>query len=1013
MLNSKPLNLSALWLALFLGIPGGDCLLGAPAELVTADAARSYYARTWQTDDGLPRNTITAISQTPDGYLWLGTPQGVIRFDGVTFMPLEANVFSGFARARTRVVFADRLGRLWIGTETAGAIRYDGENYQVIDRRNNLPHPTISAVCEDFRGTVWLACQNGSLGWVDSDDKVHLVSPPTKWSGSGPVQLVRDERGNLWFAQADSYGKLLEGVATNITRIPGAKTMLCPSKDGGLWIIGDTKLQKLPPPESTNNFESITLPLNSRQVTCLLEDHSGNLWIGTQKEGLVRYANHEFTQELASPHRILSIFEDAESSVWVGSEGGGVNRLRPKIFRMFSVSENQPNSTLASICEAANGEVWMSSPDLSLTKFGTDGRTTNVDAFKDVRTTCVLPDPAGGILVGTERQGLYSIRNGEKTHLMSLIGTPQRQIRVLYRGAREQVWIGCLPDGLARLSGDRVAFPDEFLKQGLPPHQAIWAITEDGAGGLWLGTILGELWRHDGTRFLRYGQKEGLPGASIGALLSATNGDLWVGTLGGGLGRLRQGHFVFADTKNGLEDNVVTSIIDDGLGYFWLGTGRGICRVKKQELDDFADGKQNQFDSILYGKDEGLQSVECIAGYQPAAWRTAAGKIWFATSKGALMVDPALLPINPVPPPLVLEKILLNNTPVTNRAEIKIAYGYRNLELDYSAPSFNSPERIRFRHQLVGLDQDWVDAGTARSVSYPRLAPGPYVFRFTACNSDGVWNEKPVSIAFQITPAYWQTAWFRGLAVFVFSGLVAVGVRYRYVQTMRRKLRSLEQAHAIERERMRIARDIHDDLGARLTQMAFLSEITSNELGSNSKAGERLEKIATGSRQAIRSLEEIVWAVNPRKDTLPDFLDFLSHYANEFFRATEIRCRQDLPLMIPDIPLSSEVRHHLFLACKETLNNIHKHAAATEVWLRMKLTGSQLEVSIEDNGRGIQEPPPTAGGNGLLNLQARLAAIGGQCQVKSRASGGTSVSFVVNLPDGLPEKTFLTSPQQT
>lgn len=247
------------------------------------------------------------------------------------------------------------------------------------------------------------------------------------------------------------------------------------------------------------------------------------------------------------------------------------------------------------------------------------------------------------------------------------------------------------------------------------------------------------------------------------------------------------------------------------------------------------------------------------------------------------MVDPALMPINPVPPPLVLEKILLNNTPATNRAEIKIAYGYRNLELDYSAPSFNSPERIRFRHQLVGLDQDWVDAGKARSVSYPRLAPGSYVFRFTACNSDGVWNEKSVSIAFQITPAYWQTAWFRGLAVFVFSGLVAVGVRYRYIQTMRRKLRSLEQAHAIERERMRIARDIHDDLGARLTQMAFLSEITSNELGSNSKAGERLEKIATGSRQAIRSLEEIVWAVTPPEG-----------YAAGLFRLPEPLCQRIL-----------------------------------------------------------------------------------------------------------------------
>ncbi len=1008
----EPFNLAPLRLALFSIILCGNCVWASPAEKVVTDSKQPYYARTWQTDDGLPRNTITAITQTPDGYLWLGTPQGVIRFDGATFTAMEASRSKSFVRARTRVLLADHLGRLWIGTGTAGIIRYDGEGFTVIDDRNGLPHPTISAICEDFCGTVWLACWDGSLAWVDAEDKVHPVASVTGEPVHEPIQLVRDAWGRMWFAQNDTYGQLVGGVATNVTRIHGANLMLCPRRDGGLWVTTGTELQKLPPPDSTNAIESTALPLKRYQVACLLEDHLGNLWIGTSGQGLLRYANHKFTREWDSSHSIQSLFEDAESSLWAGTQGGGLTRLRPKIFHMFNVRVRLPNSTLLSLCQDPDGAMWLSPQGPVLTKLAADGQSSDFTASTNVGTTCVLPNPAGGVWVGTVNHGLYSIRDEHETQLADWAFFHNRQIRALYRDAKGQLWIGCLPDGLARLAVGNAARPSLHVDQDAP-KQAIWAITDDREGRLWLGTITGELWCHDASRVLNYRQADGLPGASIGALYAATNGDLWIGTLGGGLGRLRQGHFVFADVKNGLADNVISAITDDGLGNFWLGTERGICRVKRQDLDDFADGKLSHFDSIQYGKDEGLQSVECIGGYQPSVWHAADGKIWFATSKGAVMVDPAALPINPVPPPLVLENILLNDAPLTNRAGIKIAYGYRTLEFQYSAPSFSSPERIRFRHQLVGLDPDWVDAGNTRSVSYPRLAPGSYVFRFTACNSDGVWNEQPVSVAFVVTPAYWQTAWFKVLVMLTFASLVASGVRYRYKLTMRRKMRALEQAHAIEQERLRIARDIHDDLGARLTQMALLSEMSAGEIGRTTSAGERLEKIATGSRQAIRSLEEIVWAVNPRKDSLPDFLDFLSHYANEFFRATHIRCRQDLPVVIPEIPLSAEVRHHLFLACKETLNNIHKHAQATEVWLRMNLTGTELAVTIEDNGRGFQETARKNAGNGLLNLQSRLALIGGQCQVDSQAGRGTGVRLVIPLPDGFARKITPTAPPPT
>jgi len=302
----------------------------------------------------------------------------------------------------------------------------------------------------------------------------------------------------------------------------------------------------------------------------------------------------------------------------------------------------------------------------------------------------------------------------------------------------------------------------------------------------------------------------------------------------------------------------------------------------------------------------------------------------------------------------------------------------------------------------MGFDSDWVAAGASRTAVYPRLQPGRYVFRFTACNSDGVWNDEPLAFEFEVIPAFWQTLWFRFVAVLAFAGGVGALVRHRYVRKMRRKVQRLEQAHAVEQERMRIARDIHDDLGARLTQMAFLSEMTVAEIGEHGRTAERLETIARGSRQAIRSLEEIVWAVNPRRDSLPHLVDYLTHYANEFFRPTDVRCRQDLPLLIPERQVSADTRHHLFLAFKEVLNNVHKHARATEVWLRMRLTESTLEVVIEDNGVGFDPRVKPTDGNGLLNLQSRLAAIGGQYEVESRPGQGTRVRLTVPLPRPSP-----------
>ncbi len=762
------------WIAwLVWGWQLGSGALPCPAS-PEAGGGPEYWARTWQTDDGLPRNTITSIAQTPDGYLWLGTPFGVIRFDGVTFTRMEGDFHPGFTRARSRVLYTDVQGRLWIGTGTTGIIRHDGSSLTVIDSRSGLPHPTISAICEDARGTIWVGSQNGLLSWVDTEDRVHPVAPLRGERSDGAVQLVRDAQGTLWFAQGNAYGQLVEGVVTNVTVTPSSPVILCSSHDGGMWSISGTTLRKSGPSQSNQTVVTLQLPWPPSQVPVLFEDHQGHLWIGSQGEGVFRYSGQNFIREFDTSHRILALFEDAESNLWVGTEGGGLSRLQPRIFHSLTMRVGLPQSVLRSVCEAANGDIWVSGQGPMLLKWTPGGGLERVPGFTNIGTTCVFPNPDGGIWAGTVGWGLFAINEGEQNRVGPQTPFRNRQIRSMHLDARGRLWLGCLPDGLFCWRDGKLSVPSEYFDQGLPPD-AIWSIADDANGNLWLGTIVGELWRYDGTGFSSYGTADGLPGASIGALHFTPEGDLWIGTLGGGLGRLRNGRFVFADVRHGLADDVISSIVEDDLGFFWLSSDQGILRVRRLDLDEFADGQRARFDSTHFGKDDGLANVECLGGYQPSAWLTRSGTLWFATTKGAVWVNPAAVPSAPRPPMPVLEKVLLDNQEVTNRQDLKFAYGYGTLDFQFTAPCFTSADQVHFRHQLVGLDADWIEVGATRIASYPRLPPGSYEFRFTARSREGTWNERPVSIRFVVTPAYWQTAWFRGTGLLVFGGLVAGG----------------------------------------------------------------------------------------------------------------------------------------------------------------------------------------------------------------------------------------------
>jgi signal transduction histidine kinase len=534
-------------------------------------------------------------------------------------------------------------------------------------------------------------------------------------------------------------------------------------------------------------------------------------------------------------------------------------------------------------------------------------------------------------------------------------------------------------------------------------------------GNLWVGSSGG------GLKRLRWGSdqivsvSDGLLSPSIRTLYLDSQDTLWIGTAGGGLSRWQKDRVVTFTSQQGLgAANTVSQIVEDDHGNLWLGCNRGVVCVSKEELEAMAQGRIAFLHPRTYGINDGMPAEECSGGFSPAGFKTRSGLIGFSTVSGLVVLDPRNQETNAPPPAAVLEEVLINgklqrlpldptsvaddefDTPIL--PPLVIPPGAREVELHYTGISFASPEKINFRYQLEGLDPDWVEAGSRRAAYYQRIPPGDFVFRVAACSANGEWNPQAASLTISVRPFLWQTAWFRWGMGLASLGAVAGTLRQVERRKYRRRLAALETQHAIERERLRISKDMHDHIGGMLTQVSQLSDLGHAVAGEHSAAQGHFDRIGAQARGAVQALDEIIWATNPRNDNLPRFAEYVSRFADEFFENTSMRCWQEIPTELPPVPLRSDLRHNVFLALREALNNALKHSGASELWLRLAVTESQVSLEVEDNGCGF-DPAQTQrmAGNGLENMKTRLAESGGRMELSSSPGRGARIRFVFPL----------------
>jgi signal transduction histidine kinase/ligand-binding sensor domain-containing protein len=997
-------NSRVFFIAAAIFLAAGFCIQAAQPDLP------KYFLRTWRTDDGLPDNAVTAVTQTRDGYLWIGTYGGLARFDGLRFRVFNNATDPGLQSDRITSLYEDAEGAMWIGHERGDLTCYRKGKFEAEGPRVTCVRRKISAIGSDRNGDIWLLNEQGTL--VRARDGATCALP----NHDGVVQMAQTSAGDLWVASGGKVARLEGGRLLPPTKHDSTNALvnfvqgICPSQDGGLWIAGDGRVRKWNGHDWTEDRGSN--PTNST-LPAMMETRSGCVALGTVDSGLyLLFPNgvvRHFSQADGFPHDwIRCLSEDREGTLWVGAGSDGLVALHPGKVETLNPPDRFQGRVALSTTAARNGAIWVGTEGAGLYRYQ-DGQWNRFGLGSGLASQfvwSVSEDLQGRIWAGTWGGGMF-MQEGDHFIVPPGLENVNAPMLALLHAPDGVTWIGT-ENGLLRYDNGSIAWFGQTNRFSVAD---VRAIARETNGTIWFGTLGGGLGRLQNGAIKHFGKSDGLASDYIQCLHMDTQDALWIGTYGSGLSRFKNGSFVNIGSAQGLPNNFISDIEDDGYGDFWISSHGGIFRVSKVALDGCADGKTASLNYLTYGKGDGMPSVECSGGFQPAAAHAADGRIGFPTSRGIVMVDPEHARVNRLEPLIVIEEVIANGRVLADNPDadgsLKLPAGSSRIEFHYTGLSFIAPDKMRFRYQLEGWEHDWVDAGSKRVAEYSYIPPGKYTFHVRACNSDAVWNESGVSLPFTLLPLFWQTIWFQAAVTLAAVGFVAGSVLLFTRRRMRRKLEVIQRQQAVERERTRIARDIHDHLGANLTRISLLSQSAQGELANPVQAALQLDRIYDTALELTRALGEIVWAVNPRHDTLDSLANYLGNFAQEFLVPINIRCRLDVPLQLPPWPITAEVRHNVFLAFKEGLHNIVKHSGATEVSVALQTNDRGFTLAVHDNGRGFDvravesdsEPLRPGRGNGLKNIRQRLQKIGGRSEIRSSPGAGTQIKFFVPTPE--------------
>jgi ligand-binding sensor domain-containing protein/signal transduction histidine kinase len=940
---------------------------------------------------------VTALQQTQDGYLWVGTEHGLARFDGLRFRLFDSDPRSDLATTRIAALFSDSAGRLWIGAEGRQIGWFDSGKLTPVENPE-LEGLSITALAER-EGTFWFGAANGRL--IRMEGQATRVCTAIAGMPGPPVRkIVIDQSGSVFVATESWAGRVTENRVEAIAKSEGGGLAIGLRRVGGVWLsaegdlfecrVEDAKLVRVPRGHLGSGVGA----------RVLLESRFGEVWVATVEGGLARIAEGggaesvEWigTRDGLSDDSVLDLLEDIEGNLWAAARGGGLNRLRRRTVNVLDAKSGLRGDEVRSLAASRDGTLWISTDSGGLQHYDGSKITRVETGLGQKNLTAIYQDTQGQLWLGTHGEGLFCVVDGRATQVPEDLRLAGETVRAIYEDGDQRLWIGTLGGGVVCADGSQVV---RYGKQEGLSHTDISTIAQDSTGDLWFGTNGRGLNRLSSGKITVITTLDGLPSDRVRTLFPDQKGRLWVGTDNGlacGVGN----KFTAIRSDAGLPDNVISQIFLDPQRVFWFGSNKGIFRVDESEIEKLLAGKIARLNCLSYTKDDGLSGRECLGSFQPSGCETPDGHLWFPMLRGVAVLDPKTRQINRRIPEIIIEEILADGATVGLGNNPKVPAGCRRIEIRFAAINLTAPKRVRAQYRLVDVDPTWIEAGEDRVAAYSNPPPGKQRFEVRAANSDGIWNELGESVEFEVLRPWWRTWWFIALAVAGSALLVATVVRVILRRRLERGLAELRQQQALANERSRIAADMHDQLGSRLTQICLLGEMARRSVPNTDPLLPHLDRITQQSTNVVRALDEIVWAVNPKNDTLDHIAAYLIHHTEEFLESTGIRYRLAVPVELPAIFVAADVRHHLFLAFTESLTNAARHSGATEIAVSLKFDAPLLTLSVRDNGHGFA-PEIAISGDGLRNMRDRLAQIGGQCDVTTRPDAGTDVVFRLNL----------------
>ncbi len=804
------------------------------ASLDPARPLNQYIQDVWNTQSGLPQSSVLALAQSQDGYLWIGTEDGLARFDGVRFVIFDKENTPELQSNDIRALVVDHQNSLWIGTNGGGLTRYREGTFTTFTSRNGLLNDAITALFEDSEGDLWIGTDGGGLCRL-SDGKFKYYTTREGLPGNAVFALTAGSPGEIWVGTYYGLALIKADTVRTFTTKDGLPRndvrSLYRDRNGAVWVGTNGGGLCLYAKDRFTVFAPSD-GLAGNAVGAIFQDGAGSMWIGTRDNGLSRYLDGKFesysVKQGLQANDIWTIMEDREGNLWVGTKGGGLIRLKNGVFTTLTSRDGLSSDVVLPVMEDRDGAVWAGTQTAGVNRIA-GGHVTTYTTAQGLGSNMVFSlaqDSSGAVWIGT-RKGLSRFQNDRLSTFTAASGLPNELVQALYRDREGDIWVGTR-GGLSHYHQGH--FINYTTQQGLS-NDNIFSIYEDDQGAIWVGTGGGGLNKLLNGHFTQFNRREGLSNSVVFSIIGDNDGTLWLGT-NGGLDRLKDGKFSAFTTRNGLFDDAIFNILDDGQGSLWMTSNRGVFRVSRQQLNAVASGKEKTILSIAYGIADGMRSKECNGGFQPAGWRGAGGTLYFPTMGGLSLIRPKDMASGKTPPSVIIERIAVDGKPFDPNKPVHLPPGNGQLDFQFTAISLTSPEKIRFSYMLDGFDRQWVDSEDRRAAFYTNIPPGEYRFRVRACTRENLCStlEDPPLISLQ--PHFYQTYAFAVMSTLAGLALFAVAFRLRM-----RQIRANE------------------------TKLVMLVDERTRALAHHARALQESEK---RFRQLAEYIHEIFWMIDPR-----------------------------------------------------------------------------------------------------------------------------------------------------